>query len=101
MKKLYPSPSHSTAETGEYAKSLLISDTYKQFNIGKGENRTRYCKSISVLELVDEFSSLSSLSIETDDAEDATARVSLLKIYVVLHPDSLLIGSNEDGTNMT
>ena len=81
---------------------LLISDTHKQFTIsGWVQNRRRYQESISVLELVDELSSLSSLSIETDDAEDATARDSLLKVYAVLHPDALLIGSNGDGTSTT
>ena len=47
---------------------------------------------------------MSSVSIETDDAEDATARDSLLKklrrLYAVLHPDALLIGSNGDGTSI-
>lgn len=86
-------------------QNLLISDTHKQFTIsGWVQKRRRFQESISVLELVDEFSSLSSLSIETDDAEDATARDSLLKklrrLYAVLHPDALLIGSNGDGTSI-
>jgi len=86
-------------------QNLLISDTHKQFTIsGWVQKRRRFQESISILELVEEFSSLSSLSIETDDAEDATARDSLLKklrrLYAVLHPDALLIGSNGDGTSI-
>jgi hypothetical protein len=85
-------------------QNLSISDTHRHFTISCWvQNRRRYQESISVLELVDEFSSLSSLLIETDHVEDATARDSLLResrrLYAVLHPDALLIGSDANGTS--
>lgn len=80
---------------------LLTLDTTKQFTIsGWVQNRRRYQESISVLELVDEFSSSASLQIQTYDDEDATARDSLLKesqrLYAVLHPDALHVDSDVD-----
>ncbi|KAL3767243.1 hypothetical protein ACHAW5_005254 [Stephanodiscus triporus] len=86
-------------------QNLLTLNTTKQFTIsGWVQSRRRYQESISVLELVDEFSSSAALQIQPYDDEDATARYSLLKesqrLYAVLHPDALHVDSDVDYTSI-
>ena len=119
VKLLPPAPSEygkapelvldDSGETGDVStiadllqeQSNLLPNEYKQFTIsGWVQNRRRYQGSITVLELVDEFSSLAKTG--TDDADNGdeesnsnAARISELRdlwkmrIYSVLHPDAL------------
>ncbi|KAL7537831.1 hypothetical protein ACHAWF_005912 [Thalassiosira exigua] len=106
-------PSFNQYEAGEEAvlsiadilrdKKQLSPNTSKQVTIsGWVQNRRRYRGSISVLELVDEFSSLASSLMDDDDGvssvdkktkemEDISKVKDLWKgrIYAVLHPDAL------------
>jgi hypothetical protein len=88
------------------ARSLANSDASERFTIsGWVQNRRRYQGSISVLELVDEFSSPASVSIEEtdgDDDDDETTRDSSSKevrrLHAVLHPDGLSGSDGDDAS---
>ena len=106
-------------------KNQMQPNTYKQFTLsGWVQNRRRYQGRISVVELVDQFLSLASLSFEENgsldddggkDSDSTTsdflsthmkARNSKLnglwkeRIYAVLHPDGLQM-SNDDSDGIT
>lgn len=73
-------------------------DQYTQFTItGWVQNRRRYQGTISVLELVDEFSSLAATSNDEGDNDIEGSKLKDLwkeRIYAVLHPDALNNNNN-------
>ncbi|KAL7541208.1 hypothetical protein ACHAXR_010720 [Thalassiosira sp. AJA248-18] len=87
------------SRTAEKEQKRMDSNTYKQFTItGWVQNRRRYQGSISVLELVDEFTSLALLDNheeETASPMDTTSENSKLRdlwnkrIYSILHPEAM------------
>mmetsp|Transcript_46459 Transcript_46459/g.98545 ORF Transcript_46459/g.98545 Transcript_46459/m.98545 type:complete len:815 (+) Transcript_46459:84-2528(+) len=108
------------------AQDNFNSDKYKQFSVtGWVRNRRRYQGSISVLELVDDFSSLASLSsgVIGDLSNDGRANAEIPgtcctskgmqtrnsnlrdlwkeRIYCALHPDVLLMSRGIDGAAFT
>jgi len=77
-------------------------DQYTQFTItGWVQNRRRYQGAISILELVDEFSSLAASSNDEGDNDIEGFKLKDLwkdRIYAVLHPDALDSNNNTDTT---
>jgi len=77
-------------------------DQYTQFTItGWVQNRRRYQGAISILELVDEFSSLAASSNDEGDDDIQGSKLKDLwkdRIYAVLHPDALNSNDNTDTT---